>query len=202
MVNRLQDDFGGSARRRRMVLIFLGFGLLFGAVSPAGAGVFGKALGGAMQGAVMGNLLGGRNGARQGAAIGAGIGVLSGISEDAQRRNAQKAAEERYARQMAEMELRRQQQEQEHFESASRSFKDGVPSNLASIGTLQPHEDTRLITEIQKSLVRLDFDPGAVDGELSNATVRAIQAYQSRHNLLETGQPSQELLKHMIRNGG
>jgi hypothetical protein len=32
-------------------------------------------------------------------------------------------------------------------------------------------------------------------------TTAAIKAYQGKKGLLETGQPSQELLKHMIKNG-
>ena len=77
-----------------------------------------------------------------------------------------------------------------------------MPSNVATIGTLQPHEDDKLITEIQRSLIKLNLDPGTVGGVLNEKTESAIRTYQTKYNLLETGQPSQELLRHMIRNGG
>ncbi len=168
---------------------------------PASA-FLGKVFGGAMQGAVLGSLLDGRDGAQTGAAIGAGIGVLSAVAENAERRDAEKAARARYEQQKAQRVMRRQQEEEQRFEASSQALNGGVPSNMASIGTLQPHEDEKLITEVQRSLVKLQFDPGTIDGELNDRTVAAIQAYQARHNLLETGQPSQELLRHMIRNGG
>lgn len=168
---------------------------------PASA-FLGQAFGGAMKGAFLGSLLDGREGARTGAAIGAGIGVLSAVVEDSERRDAKKAAQARYEQQKEQMEMRRQEKEQERFQASVNAVSDGVPSNVASIGALQPHEDVDLITEIQRSLVKLDLDPGAIDGVLSEATLSAIQAYQARHGLLETGQPSQELLRHMIRNGG
>lgn len=168
---------------------------------PASA-FLGRALGGAMQGAMLGSLLDGRNGAQTGAAIGAGIGVLSAVAENAERRDAEKAARDRYEQQRAQMELRRQQEEQERFEASSLAINGGVPSNMASIGMVQPHEDVELITEIQRSLVKLKFDPGSIDGTLNSKTTAAIQAYQVRNNLLETGQPSRELLQHMVRSGG
>ena len=61
---------------------------------PASA-FLGKVFGGAMQGAVLGSLLDGRDGAQTGAAIGAGIGVLSAVAENAERRDAEKAASSR-----------------------------------------------------------------------------------------------------------
>ncbi len=66
----------------------------------------------------------------------------------------------------------------------------------------QASADGTLIVEIQRSLVRLGYDPGPINGERSAATVNSIRAYQVKHNLLETGQVSDALLKHMIRQGG
>lgn len=168
---------------------------------PASA-FLGKAFGGAMQGAFLGSLLDGRQGAQTGAAIGAGIGVLSAVADDAQRRDAEKASRVRYEQQTQQLEMRRQQEEQERFDVAGGGPRGGVPSNVASIGELQPHEDPDLITRIQQSLVKINYDPGAIDGALSDRTMDAIQDYQAKYDLLETGQPSQELLRHMIRNGG
>lgn len=172
------------------------------ASAPPASAFLGKAFGGAMHGALLGSLLDGRGGAQTGAAIGAGIGVLSSVAEDAQRRDAEKAAQARYEQQKQQMEMRRQQEELDRFEIAEANPGNGVPSNLASIGELQPHEDVELITAIQRSLVKMKYDPGTVDGTLSDKTTAAIQAYQARHKLLETGQPSPELLQHMLRKGG
>jgi hypothetical protein len=61
--------------------------------------------------------------------------------------------------------------------------------------------DATLLIEIQKSLIRLGFDPGAVDGKLSQETIEAIRQYQAK-GLLEDGNPSQPLLAHMLKNGG
>lgn len=168
---------------------------------PASA-FLGRAFGGAMKGAFLGSLLDGREGAQTGAAIGAGVGLLSAVAEDAERRDAKKGAQARYEQQKAQMELRRQQEEQERFTIESRSPGDGVPSNVAAIGALQPHEDADLISEIQRNLVKLGFETGSIDGTLNETTMAAIQAYQAKNNLLETGQPSPELLQHMIRKGG
>jgi hypothetical protein len=173
----------------------------FISAQPASA-FLGQAFGGAMKGAFLGSLLDGREGARTGAAIGVGVGLLSAVAEDAERRDAKKAAQARYEEQKAQMELRRQREEEERFQDSIRTADDGVPSNVASIGSLQPHEDSELISDIQRSLAKLDLDPGETTGEMNDRTESAIRAYQARQNLLETGQPSPELLRHMIRNGG
>ncbi len=170
-------------------------------VQPASA-FLGRAFGGAMKGAFLGSLLDGHEGAQTGAAIGAGVGILTSVAEDAKRRDSEKAARARAEQQKAEMELRKAQEEQTRFEAASAYYNEGLPSNVAAIGTLQPFEDVELITQVQRALVKLDYDPGRIDGELNDRTMTAIQTYQAKHSLLETGQPSPELLKHMARNGG
>jgi peptidoglycan hydrolase-like protein with peptidoglycan-binding domain len=58
------------------------------------------------------------------------------------------------------------------------------------------------VLEIQKSLMRMGFDPGDINGQMQPATENAIRLYEQKFGLLETGRPSQELLKHMLQNGG
>jgi hypothetical protein len=176
-------------------------GILILTSQPASA-FLGEALGGAMQGALLGSLLDGREGARTGAAIGAGVGLLTGMGKEAEQRKAQEAAQARYAQRKQAMEQKRMADEAARWEAEKHTATDGVPSNLATMGGPQPHEDPELITEIQRSLIKLGYDPGEVDGSLSDKTIACIMRYQSARGLLETGQPSRELLKYMSRNGG
>lgn len=202
MVNQRPVIFGWQGHMNRMVLVAVLVGATIGWVRPIEAGIFGNAFGGAMQGGLLGSLLDGRDGAQTGAAIGAGVGLLTGIAENEKRRDAEKAAQERYEQRKWAMEEQQRAADAARWETEKYQMEDGVPSNLASIGGLQPHEDAKLITEIQRSLVKLGYDPGNADGRLSEQTITGILVYQSRAGLLETGQPSQELLKHMVRNGG
>jgi hypothetical protein len=176
-------------------------GILILTTQPASA-FLGEAFGGAMQGALLGSLLDGREGARTGAAIGAGVGLLTGIGREAEQRKAQEAAQVRYEQRKQAMEQQRRADEATRWEAEMRQPTDGVPSNLATLGGPQPHEDPELITEIQRSLIKLGYDPGEIDGSLSDKTIASIMRYQSARGLLETGQPSRELLKYMLRNGG
>ena len=168
---------------------------------PASA-FLGEAFGGAMQGALLGSLLDGREGARTGAAIGAGVGLLTGIGREAEQRKAQEAAQARYEQRKQAMEQARMADEAARWEAEKRRPTDGVPSSLATLGGPQPHEDPELIAEIQRSLVKLGYDPGKIDGSLSDTTIASIMRYQSTRGLLATGQPSRELLKYMLSNGG
>lgn len=192
-----------NAKRLRLFVLLVV--VVAGSISlthSANAGIFGNAFGGAMQGALLGSLLDGRDGAGAGAAIGAGVGLLTGIGEEAKKREAEKAAQARYEQRKLAIEERQRAEEVDRLEAQKYRVSDGVPSNLASIGELQPHENEKLIAEIQRSLIRLEYDPGDIDGRLGDQTIEAIISYQSKVGLLETGQPSQELLKHMVRNGG
>ncbi|MFQ5939133.1 MAG: peptidoglycan-binding protein [Alphaproteobacteria bacterium] len=54
-----------------------------------------------------------------------------------------------------------------------------------------------LISDIQKILIRLDFDPGPPDGVAGERTVNAIREYQEFVDLEVDGRPSEELLAHM-----
>jgi hypothetical protein len=162
--------------------------ILFGALSPSSlqAQVMGRAFGGALGGAALGSLVGGRDGAQTGAIIGGVVGLARGAKEKKQ----MKARQEAYARQQAERQ--RIQQEQQRAEMERRKAQQATQQSFES-GT---------VLEIQKSLVRMGMDPGEINGKMQPATENAIRLYEREHSLLETGRPSQELLKHMLQHGG
>ena len=54
-----------------------------------------------------------------------------------------------------------------------------------------------LISDIQKILIRLDFDPGPPDGIAGERTTNAIREYQEFVDFEVDGRPSEELLAHM-----
>jgi peptidoglycan hydrolase-like protein with peptidoglycan-binding domain len=57
-----------------------------------------------------------------------------------------------------------------------------------------------LIVETQKSLIRMGYDPGTL-GQAGPELTSAVFKYQRNKGLLETGELSQALLTHMLRNG-
>ena len=59
-----------------------------------------------------------------------------------------------------------------------------------------------LVVQIQSTLEMAGFNPGAVDGALGNATMRAIDAYQRKHNLPHGGLTLQTIEKLGIKVGG
>ena len=130
--------------------------------------------------------MGGREGAQAGAVIGGVVGLARGAKEKKQI----EAQREAHARQQAERE--RIQKEQQRAEMERRKKLESAEEEF----------ETGTVIEIQKSLVRLGFDPGEINGKMDPATENAIRLYEQKYNLLETGRPSQELLKHMLRNGG
>jgi hypothetical protein len=162
--------------------------ILFGGIyqSSIQAQVLGRAFGGAMGGAILGALVGGEEGAQAGAVIGGAVGLAKGAQEKSQ----MEAQREARARQQAEhkkIEKEQQLAEIEHLK------KQESTAEKVETGT---------VLEIQKSLIRMGYDPGDINGKAQPATENAIRLYEQKHNLLETGRPSQELLKHMLRNGG
>jgi uncharacterized protein YcfJ len=162
--------------------------IFFGAIFQPSlkAQVLGKAFGGAMGGAVLGSLVGGRDGAQTGAIIGGVVGLAQGAKEKKQ----MEARQEANARQQAERQWL--EQEKQKAEIERRKEQETAQDNFES-GT---------VLEIQKSLIRMGFDPGDINGQMQPATENAIRLYEQKYSLLETGRPSQELLKHMLRNGG
>ena len=110
---------------------------------------------------------------------------LVGKAGEEQRKR--QAAERRHAQERAEWE--RQRQLEQNRLRQERQQSQGQSS------------DAILVSETQRSLIRLGYDPGRV-GTMNPQTTEAIKAYQASKGLLETGRPSQELLTHMIKHGG
>jgi hypothetical protein len=59
-----------------------------------------------------------------------------------------------------------------------------------------------LVMQIQSALEKAGFNPGTVDGALGNATMRAIDAYQRKHNLPHGGLTLKTIEKLGIKVGG
>ena len=59
-----------------------------------------------------------------------------------------------------------------------------------------------LVAQIQGALEKAGFNPGAADGSIGNATMRAIDAYQRKHNLPHGGLTLQTIDKLGIKVGG
>ena len=162
--------------------------MMFGVVFQTSlqAQVLGRGFGGALGGAALGSLVGGRDGAQTGAIIGGVVGLARGAKEKKQ----MEARREAYARQQAERERLQQEKQKAEIE---RLKKQEVKQESFESGT---------VLEVQKSLMRMGFDPGNIDGKMQPATQNAILLYEKKYGLLETGKPSQELLKHMLQHGG
>ena len=62
-------------------------------------------------------------------------------------------------------------------------------------------EDVTMRSAHQSSLTHLGYDPGPVDGVVTQRTAEAISQYQYTNRLPVDGQPSPGL-DHMIRHGG
>ena len=150
------------------------------------AGIFKSPLGSAALGALIGGIAGGGNGAAIGAAVGGGVGLLGKAGDETRKRA---AAERRHAQERADWQ-RQKQLEQDRLRQQRQPAQGQTQS-----------ADAMLVSETQRSLIRLGYDPGSV-GTMNPQTTASIKAYQGKKGLLETGRPSQELLKHMIKNGG
>jgi hypothetical protein len=159
--------------------------------SMSQAGVIRKGMGGALSGAALGSLVDGKKGAKTGAIIGGAVGVLGGAAEASQ----QQQQEEARKRQEAERQRAIQEQQQQEIEALKAQQAAGADNAATDVSSTT-------VLEIQKSLLRLGYDPGDIDGNVGPATESAIRLYETKFGLLETGRPSPELLKHMLRNGG
>ena len=166
-------------------------------VLSADAGVLRKGFGGALGGAALGSLIDGEDGAKKGAIIGGTVGVIRGASE----KSRQRAEQEAIKRQEAERQRLAQEQQQAEIEQL-KAQQAAQAAQATSAAPAPAGPDVTLVIEIQKSLIRLGFDPGGVDGKPSPKTVEAIKQYQAKKGLLEDGNPSQPLLAHMLKNGG
>ncbi len=150
------------------------------AIPAAHAGFFGDALGGA----ILGDLVGGRDGA----AVGAVIGGVVGASRHNKRRKQEQQRQAQMQQRKAEW-AARQQAEQEHYRQ-----EQAVAAKANDASQV-------LVTETQKSLIRLGYEPGPI-GQSGSQLNQAVIEYQKSKDLLETGELSEALLTHMLRNGG
>lgn len=57
-----------------------------------------------------------------------------------------------------------------------------------------------LVTEIQKGLQKLGYDPGPIDGKYGRKTKQAICDYQSANGLIVDGKATPPLLTHIEQN--
>lgn len=154
------------------------------ALQAAQAGVFGAGLGGALRGAIVGDLIGGRDGAEAGAILG---GVI-GASEAASQKKRQKRQRQEAQRRQAEW-ARQQEAERARIQQQQAAAAPALAANQT------------LVVETQKSLIRLGYEPGQL-GTAGPQLTQAVMNYQKSKGLLETGELSQALLTHMLRNGG
>lgn len=168
---------------------------LFGV--PTKAGIVEEGFGGALSGAELRSRIGGHDGAESGAVIGGAVDVIRGVDQEEQRTRLQEA----YQRQIeVRHRLMLRQQERERIWIGQHRSTAAVRTD--PVASVASQVDTRLIMEVQKSLIRIGIDPGDVNGELHQETAAAIRQYERKHGLPETGRPSQELLKHMLVHGG
>ena len=65
-----------------------------------------------------------------------------------------------------------------------------------------PPPGSNLVYDTQSALLRLGYNPGPPDGVYGQRTAEAISEYQYSYRLPVNGQPSPQLLDHMIRHGG
>jgi Putative peptidoglycan binding domain len=181
---------------KRLIFTIISLSML---ALPLRAQIFEGGFGGALSGAMLGSLVGGRSGAAWGAAIGGGVGMIEGANE----RSRQKEAEAAFRRQQEERaawqreDALRRQREMEMLAAKKECCLPNATNSVAA-----PASESLIVLETKKSLVRMGYDTGPIDNQLNGQTVQAIKIYESKYNLLVTGRPSQELLKHMLQHGG
>jgi uncharacterized protein YcfJ len=145
------------------------------------AGAFDGALGGA----ILGNMVGGRKAARKGAIVGGVIGATNSIANDQRQRKQQEEARQRRA----------------EWEAQQTAEQARIEQQMAAAAPPAAATNQTLIVETQKSLIRMGYDPGTL-GQAGPELTSAVFKYQRNKGLLETGELSQALLTHLLRNGG
>ncbi|MGB2628033.1 MAG: peptidoglycan-binding domain-containing protein [Candidatus Acidiferrum sp.] len=171
---------------------------------PLQGQIFEGGFAGALSGAMLGSLVGGRPGAAWGAAIGGGVGMIEGANE----RDRQNQAQAAFRRQQQERAAwqREDQRRREHERALLAARQEcclptsapaaHYPANMAPAG------NSFIVLETKKSLLRMGYDPGAIDNQMNPQTAEAIKAYEVKYSLLITGRPTEELLRHMLQHGG
>jgi len=143
---------------------------------------------GAMQGAIIGDLIGGGGGAAVGAAVGAMIGAEGTVTREQEYMDQQRAAADE---RLAQWEAERAQREIEARERSERT------AHVASLGS---GIDLDLLLDIQRELMDLGYDAGAVGMQSAELTT-AIVLYQQSEDLLPNGAMSAELLDNLRNHG-
>ena len=159
-------------------------------------------------GVVVGGTVGGMVAGVPGAAAGVVLGGLTGAGADKEaRQEQQQAIRSSDYMDQAEWERERRKRNQQLADLRQESWDaDNNPQPSIKVASLNPgvavpSSDVALITDTQRSLIKMGYDPGEL-GTLTRQTVAVIKLYQSEHDLLETGRPSQALLQHMRQHGG
>lgn len=173
-------------------------------VAAAQAEPWGSTAGGVVVGGTVGGLVAGA----PGAAVGVVLGGLTGAGADKEARQEQQDAirSSNYMDQ-AEWERERRKRNQQLADLRQESWDaDNNAQPTIKVVSLDssvavPASDVTLITDTQRSLIKMGYDPGEL-GTLTRQSVAVIKLYQAEHNLLETGRPSQALLAHMRQHGG
>lgn len=153
------------------------------------AGIFGEGLSDAFQEELPGRMIDGSEGAASGAIVG---GVFAaGDTASGESLSGETSA----------------QQEPEAVRQRKAEWAAGRQAEQERVRAAQPETrpassiEQTLLVETQRSLVRLGYEPGDI-GSPGDALTNAVIAYQQAHGLLETGELSQALLEHMLKNGG
>lgn len=139
------------------------------------AGTSGHGLADPAQGAVLGGAVGGA----AGAAAGAVLGGIGGAHSQARQRADQERWKDYYQQQ------------------SSPAQSDTEPTTGYQQPRVPMPSGSGLIKEIQRSLTRLGYTPGQVEGLTDGKTVDAIRTCQEDNGLMTTGKPSQDLLLHL-----
>jgi len=159
-------------------------------------------------GVIVGGAVGGLVAGVPGAAVGVVLGGLTGAGADNEaRQERQEAIRSSDYMDQAEWERERRKRNQQLADLRRESWDaDNNPQPTIKVASLNssvpvPSSDVALITDTQRSLIKMGYDPGEL-GTLTRQSVAVIKLYQAEHDLLETGRPSQALLQHMRQHGG
>ena len=77
-----------------------------------------------------------------------------------------------------------------------------APACAAQTTSSAPESFHQLVTDIQRMLTELGYNPGSVDGKMGERTQQAIRRYQSNTGLPVDGHPSQALHQHLLATTG
>ena len=87
----------------------------------------------------------------------------------------------------------------EDFKSpAVERMAKAAPSSRKNEAQASKADIDNTISQIQKQLIGLGLYPGPATGELGPLTQDAIRLYQARHDMNVTGEPTEDLLVHML----